>query len=131
MFKENPLSVGTRLGYIFVLPASLYHPLSELAFGNLESGKLRFVRHTRSYLSNYISCRPRRFLFRSLRARARTTRLVSSADSLCFLLSCVARKIVASCKDTSGGGPITCAVVALSKREFQCISTFARNAFCV
>jgi len=38
MFKENPLSVGTRLGYIFVLPASL----SEVAFGNLESGKLRF-----------------------------------------------------------------------------------------
>lgn len=57
MFKENPLSVGTRLGYIFVLSASLYRSLSELAFGNLESGKLRFgpVRHTRSYLSNYIS----------------------------------------------------------------------------
>lgn len=86
MFKENPLSVGTRLGYIFVLSASLYRSLSELAFGNLESGKLRFgpVRHTRSYLSNYISLVGRAAFFsrfpllpastRAARARASSLR---------------------------------------------------------
>lgn len=83
----------------------------------------RPVRHTRSYLSNYISCRPRRFLFCSFRARAHNSRLVSSADSLCFRLS--RRENRCFVQDTSDEVPITCAVVALSKREFQCISTFA------
>jgi len=77
MFKENPLSVGTRLGYIFVLPASLYRPLSEVAFGNLESGKLRFgpydtLAHT--YRTISLVSPPRRFPFASrprIRASAR------------------------------------------------------------
>ena len=81
MFKENPLSVGTRLGYIFVLPTSLYRSLSEVAFGNLESGKLRFgpydtLAHT--YRTISLVSRPRRFLFTSrsrVRAPARNARL--------------------------------------------------------
>lgn len=90
MFKENPLSVGTRLGYIFVLPASLYRSLSEVAFGNLESGKLRFgpydtLAHT--YRTISLVSRPRRFLFASLvPAYARPLATLVLVRSLCFPL---------------------------------------------
>jgi len=96
MFKENPLSVGTRLGYIFVLPASLYRSLFEVAFGNLESGKLRFdpydtLAHT--YRTISLVSRPRRFLFAS---RPRLQRSSSSAVYVSLFLT--ARKIAASSK---------------------------------
>lgn len=80
MFKENPLSVGTRLGYIFVLPASLYRSLSEVAFGNLESGKLRFdpydtLAHTYRTISLVSRLRCFLFAFRPhIHAPARTAR---------------------------------------------------------
>jgi hypothetical protein len=99
MFKKNPLSVGTKLGYIFVLPASLYRSLSELAFGNLESGKLRFdpydtLAHT--YRTISLVDRVAFFSVPSARAYVPNVRLISSADSLCFLLS-RREKVVASC----------------------------------
>lgn len=40
MSIENLLSIGTKLGYIFVLSARVSCLFSEFAFGNLESGKL-------------------------------------------------------------------------------------------
>lgn len=130
MFKENPLSVGTRLGYIFVLPASLYRSLSEVAFGNLESGKLRFgpydtLAHT--YRTISLASPPRRFPFASrprIRAPARK-RSSSSAVYVSFFLT--ARKIAASSKMLVAKSLL----LALSRRKFQCISTFSRNTLCV
>lgn len=52
----------------------------------------RLVRHTRSYLSNYISRRPRRFLFRSFPHARESATLVS----FIFPFLSRRRKIVAS-----------------------------------
>lgn len=90
MFKENPLSVGTRLGYIFVLPASLYR--SPVWQPRVWQTSFRPVRHTRSYLSNYISRLSLAFFFAS-RPRIRAP---VSAVYVSFFLT--ARKIAASSK---------------------------------
>lgn len=76
----------------------------------------RLVRHTRSYLSNYISRRPRRFLFRSSsRTRARVRNALASR--LYFLFSLAAGKSLLRCQDASGAVPITGTVVATLEKE--------------
>lgn len=98
VFKKNPLSVGTRLEYIFVLPASLYRSLSELAFGNLESGKLRFGPYdTLAHTYRTISLVDRVAFFSAPSARALIT-LVSFRPPTVYVSVSLVAKIVASCR---------------------------------
>lgn len=91
MFKENPLSVGTRLGYIFVLPASLYRSLSEvarLATSSLANFVSARTTHSLILIELYLPSFGRVAFFFPLvlpyiRARNARLRLVRS---LCFLL---------------------------------------------
>lgn len=95
MLKKNPLSVGTRLGYIFVLPASLYRSLSELAFGNLESGKLRFgLYDTLAHTYRTISLVDRVAFFS---APSRTRVSPQRSSRLYFLFSLAAGKSLLRC----------------------------------
>lgn len=91
MFKKNPLSVaepgsGT---YLFFLPRSTARSLRTRVWQpRVWQTSFRPIRHARSYLSNYISRRPRRFLFRFFpHARENPERSLARLVYISFSLS--------------------------------------------